>query len=148
MAAFMQALLPDQPDVDFTDVRHKLGDTANEIFDPRRFDDPILQRSVPTVFSVLYWLPVFCFWLAWRPVPFTWLSIERRQTLFLKLEHSRLYAFRGLYLAGKMFCCMMFFHHEATWDYVGYDHRGELDPVVHPTALDDLRMQVTGDAPR
>lgn len=146
LAAFAEALLPDDASVSFAEVRGRMGATAREIFDPRRFDDPTLRMAMPTVLTALYWLPLVCFWLIWKPLPFTKLPVADRQRLFAKLEHSRLYALRGLYVTAKMFACMIFFHDEATWSYVGFDNKGELPLEINRTALDDLRDGARGAA--
>ena len=146
MAAFAEALLPDTAETSFADVRARLGATARELYDPRRFDDGLLRLGLPTVFRVFFWLPILCFWLLWKPLPFTRLSVRDRQRLFTKLEHSRIYALRGLYLTGKMFTCMTFFHDEATWAYIGFDGKGELPLTIVRTALDDLREGQTDAA--
>lgn len=140
MVAFMEALLPDSPTANFAAVRADMPKLARELFDPRRFDSEGLKMALPTVFTGLYWLPILCFWLIWKPLPFTRLKIADRQRLFNKLEHSRLYVFRGLYVTAKMFCSMVFFHDERTWSYVGFDGKGILPVIVQPTALDDLRQ--------
>ncbi|RMF12969.1 MAG: hypothetical protein D6761_11875 [Candidatus Dadabacteria bacterium] len=135
----MEAILPDTPEADFSATRQKMGPLAREMFVPSAYDDGMLRKSVPLLFDLLNWLPVLCFWLIWRPLPFTRLSLANRQRLLAKLEHSRLYAFRGLLLVSRMYCCMLFFHFRETWDYVGYDGAGQLDPVIVETDYDRWR---------
>lgn len=139
MVAFMEALLPDNEAANFAAIRAGMPKVARELFDPCRFDSEGLKMAMPAVFTALYWLPVVCFWLAWKPLPLPRLSVADRQRVFFKLEHSRLYLFRGLYVTAKMFCSMVFFHDERTWAYVGFDGKGELPLVIQRTALDDLR---------
>ncbi len=136
----MEGLLPDNERQSFADVRGRMGDIANDLFDPNKYDDPVLKNSIPMVFRIFNWIPVLCWWLIWKPLPLTRLSVADRQRLFHKMEHSRLYALRGLYVAAKMFACMVFFHDESTWDYVGYDNEGLLARVINRTPLDDLEV--------
>ena len=44
----------------------RMGDVSNEIFDPNQYDDALLRQSVPGIFTLIYLLPILCWWLVWR----------------------------------------------------------------------------------
>lgn len=122
--AFLEALLPDGDDFDFADVRQRVPERINEVFDARRFDNPLLRSGFPWILRLMQVAPIFLFWLSWRPLPLTWLSIERRQRFFRGMEGSRIYGIRGLFLACKLITCLVMFDDERTWTPIGYDGEG------------------------
>lgn len=146
LVAFLEALLPDAPGRSLAEVRAGLPALANQVFEPHKFDDPVLAKGLPMLLTLLWWLPLLCFWLAWKPLPLTWLSVRDRQRVFRKLEHSRLYALRAMFLAVKVASCMLLFQDRRTWDWVGYDGRGALPLVVHPTTWEGAGAPAEPDA--
>lgn len=130
IVAFMDALLPDK-DVSFSPYRQRVPEILDAIFEPEQFDDPTLRRAIPLLFRVLNWLPVVCFWLIYKPLPLTRLSIADRQRLFARLASSRVYLLRNLFVTTKLIAGMALFHMEETWPLVGYDAEGALPRVIN-----------------
>ena len=124
--AFMEALLPDEGDPELIAARRDMGRRFNEVFDPARFDSPTLQGSVPWILRLIQWAPVLFWWLSWRPLPFTWLSLEARRRFLERMERSRLYGVRGLFMVAKLLCSMVYFDDRRTWAFIGYDGQGLL----------------------
>lgn len=131
VVAFAEALLPDVEGAAFSTHVEGIPQTLNQVFDPAQFDEPALRPAMPLLFRALNWVPVVCFWLIWRPVPFTWLSVANRRRLLARMEASRLYGLRMLLMTAKMFVCMALFYDEGAWPLVGFDGEGELPRTVN-----------------
>jgi hypothetical protein len=138
--AFVDALLPFDARTPLAAWAAAVPERINCTVDPERFDDPILRRGIPGVFSILQWAPLIFFWILWKPMPFTWLSRSDRERLLAGLERSRIYGARGLVMVAKMYAFMFMFSDEGPWPVIGYDGRGLLPPDLVPTpAYDQAR---------
>jgi len=132
--AFWEALLPDDEVPAFREARLALPQRLVEVYDPEKFDDPMLRAAVPWILRLINWIPVLAFWLIWKPLPLTRLRIEDRRRLYAAMENSRLYGIRGLFMIAKVMLGLLFFQDRSTWNEIGYDGEG-LKPL--PEHLED-----------
>lgn len=131
--AFLEALLPDGDGFEFAEARRGVAGRMNEVFDPARFDSPLLRNALPWIVRLMQWSPLIFFWVSWRPIPLTWMSVDTRRRHLMRMEGSRLYAARGLFLTCKLTVCMVLFERPDTWGPIGYDGQGLL-PLQAPDA--------------
>lgn len=125
---FLEALFPvDDPEI--AAAIEEFPERFCSFWDLRRFDHLAYRRVVPWILLLFNLAPVFLFFYIWKPLPFTWLSLGDRGRFLEKIEQSRVYGIRGLFLAVKLFVCMIFFEDPRTFKYTGYDGRG-LNPQV------------------
>lgn len=125
---FLEALFPVE-DEELKEAIREFPAHFLSFWDLRRFDTLGYRLAIPWLLRIFNLLPIFLFFYLWKPLPFTWLSQRDRERFLEKLEQSRIYGIRGLFVALKLIVCLVFFEDPRTFKVTGYDGRG-MNPQV------------------
>jgi hypothetical protein len=135
VVAFAKAWFPDRSPP-YEEALNRLPERFLSYWDFRRFDHPIYRWVIPFLFRALQWAPVFLFWYA-GPKKFTSLPLQKQILFLQKLERSKLYILRGLFVACKLLVSMVLLEDPILFPLLQYDGKGILYPYpVHPPRLE------------
>jgi hypothetical protein len=133
---FLEALFPCE-EREIREAMEEFPARLQEYWDFRRFDHPVYPKVVPLLFTLINLAPIFLLFYLWKPLPFIWLPRKDRIRFLEKMERSRIYGVRGLFVAIKLIVCMVFFEDPRTFAITRYDGRG-MNPAISQMGMVSL----------